>query len=128
MFFGQSVADRVHPHGIRLASSNARRARSTRTAFLTNRSDLMMWADSGSRREPVEALAHVTADNLFERHCDARIELRLTPSVLPFWQRVTELSSVEFSGHGLRNASRHHGDRSLRRGGVLRITITSHRS
>jgi hypothetical protein len=55
---------------------------------------------------PVEAIERVTAGDLLARHAAAGIELRVTPSIWPFWRRVTE-STVEFSGSRLRNAADH---------------------
>jgi hypothetical protein len=54
--------------------------------------------------KPVDALDQVVIDDLLGRHARARIEVRVTPSVWPFWHRVVA-SSVEFSGCRLRNAS-----------------------
>jgi len=56
--------------------------------------------------EPVEAIDRVVVDDLLERHASARIELRVTPSIWPFWRRVTA-STVAFSGSRLRNAAPH---------------------
>jgi hypothetical protein len=56
--------------------------------------------------EPVEAIAQVVIDDLLGRRADARIELRVTPSIWPFWRRVAD-STVEFSGSRLRNAAPH---------------------
>ena len=53
---------------------------------------------------PVEALQRVSCGDLLARHADAQIELRVTPSIWPFWRRVTG-STVEFSGSRLRNSS-----------------------
>jgi len=39
-------------------------------------------------------------------HAAAGIELRITPSIWPFWRRVAG-STVEFSGCRLRNAGPH---------------------
>jgi hypothetical protein len=55
-------------------------------------------------REPVDALERITCGDLLARHAEARIELRVTPSIWPFWHRVIA-STVEFSGSRLRNAS-----------------------
>jgi hypothetical protein len=55
---------------------------------------------------PVEAVERVTVDDLLARHAAADIELRVTPSIWPFWRRVTA-STVEFSGSRLRNAADH---------------------
>lgn len=54
----------------------------------------------------VEAIERVTIDDALTRHAAAGIELRVVPSVWPFWRRVTA-STVEFSGSRLRNAADH---------------------
>jgi hypothetical protein len=54
----------------------------------------------------VSAAARVTVNDLLGRHAAAGIELRVVPSVWPFWRRVTA-STVEFSGCRLRNAADH---------------------
>jgi hypothetical protein len=54
----------------------------------------------------VEAIERVVVDDLLGRHASARIELRVTPSIWPFWRRVTA-STVEFSGSRLPNAVPH---------------------
>ena len=56
--------------------------------------------------EQVEAIDQVLIDDLLGRHADARIELRVTPSIWPFWRRVTA-STVEFSGSRLCNTAPH---------------------
>ncbi len=56
--------------------------------------------------EPVEAVGREVVDDLVGRHADARIELRITPSIWPFWRRVAG-STVGFSGLRLRNAASH---------------------
>jgi hypothetical protein len=53
----------------------------------------------------VDAIERVVIDDLVGRHAGAGIELRITPSIWPFWRRVTN-STVEFSGSRLRNSSR----------------------
>ena len=53
--------------------------------------------------EPVDAIEQVVIDDLVGRHADAGIELRITPSIWPFWRRVTA-STVEGSGSRLGNA------------------------
>jgi hypothetical protein len=40
------------------------------------------------------------------RHAGAGFELRITPSIWPFWRRVTN-STVEFSGSRLRDSAPH---------------------
>ena len=54
----------------------------------------------------VDAIERLTFDDLLGLHARARIELRLTPSIWPFWRRVTN-STVEFSGSRLGNAAPH---------------------
>jgi hypothetical protein len=44
--------------------------------------------------------------DLAGRHATAGIELRITPSIWPFWRRVAE-STVSFSGMRLRNSGPH---------------------
>lgn len=55
---------------------------------------------------PVEAIEQVVVDDLIRRHADAGVELRITPSVWPFWTQVAA-STLEFSGSRLRNAEPH---------------------
>lgn len=56
--------------------------------------------------EVVEAVERVAVGDLLVRHAAAGIELRVTPSIWPFWRRVAG-STVEFSGSRLRNAVPH---------------------
>ena len=56
--------------------------------------------------EPVEAIEQVIVDDLAGRHAAAGIELRITPSIWPFWRRVAD-STVEFSGLRLGNSGPH---------------------
>ena len=56
--------------------------------------------------QPVDAVGQLVIDDLLGRHAAAGIELRITPSIWPFWQRVTG-STVEFSGSRLRNTVDH---------------------
>jgi hypothetical protein len=51
-------------------------------------------------------LPHVPVTNPQARHAGARIELRVTPSIWPFWRQVTA-STVAFSGSRLHNAAPH---------------------
>jgi hypothetical protein len=50
----------------------------------------------------VDALERLNIDDLLGRHAHANIELRITPSLGPFWERVIN-STVGFSGSRLRN-------------------------
>ena len=52
----------------------------------------------------VEATERVEAGDLLDLHAAAGIELRITPSIRPFWDQVVA-STVEFSGSRLRNAA-----------------------
>jgi hypothetical protein len=56
--------------------------------------------------EQVDAVERVVLDDLPGRPARAGIELRVTPSIWPFWRRVTE-STVDFSGSRLANAAPH---------------------
>ena len=56
-------------------------------------------------RDEVEALERVELGDLLDKHAAAEIELRVTPSIWPFWDRVAT-SSLGFSGHRLANAPR----------------------
>jgi hypothetical protein len=56
--------------------------------------------------EAVDAIEQLVIDDLIARHADAGIELRITPSIWPFWRRVAN-STVEFSGSRLRNSALH---------------------
>jgi hypothetical protein len=56
--------------------------------------------------ETVEAVARVEVGDPLARPAAAGIELRITPSIWPFWRRVAG-STVEFSGSRLRNAAPH---------------------
>ena len=56
--------------------------------------------------QPVDAVGQLVIDDLLGRHAAAGIELRITPSIWLFWQRVTG-STVEFSGSRLGNTADH---------------------
>jgi hypothetical protein len=62
--------------------------------------------------KPVEALEQLITDDLLGRHASANIELRITPSLGPFWRRVTN-STVAFSGSRLRNTANERGGPGL---------------
>ena len=102
-FFGQSAANRVHV---------------TEAGWLRRLQDCRLYAyrlPTGAFRphevggywvadKPVRAIERVVIDDLLGRHARAGIELRVTPSIWPFWRRVTS-STVEFSGSRLRNSA-----------------------
>lgn len=54
----------------------------------------------------VEAIGRHDVGDLLGRHADAGFELRVTPSIWPFWRRVVG-STIEYSGCRLRNAAPH---------------------
>ncbi len=60
--------------------------------------------------EQVDAIDQVVIDDLAGRQASAGIELRITPSIWPFWRQVTN-STVEFSGSRLRNTAPHSATR-----------------
>ncbi len=66
--------------------------------WMASRADL-----SNRTREKYTGLIklHIVHDDLLGSHAAARIELRIVPSLWPFWRRVVA-STVEFSGSRLR--------------------------
>jgi hypothetical protein len=104
-FFGQSAATRIHV---------------VETGWLARLQECRLYAyrlPAGPFRphevggywiadEPADAVEQVVIDDLAGRHARAGIELRITPSVWPFWRRVAS-STVEFSGSRLRNSAPH---------------------
>lgn len=56
--------------------------------------------------QQVDAIDQVTVDDLIARHASAGIELRITPSIWPFWRRAAN-STIGYSGSRLRNSSLH---------------------
>ena len=105
-FFGQSAAPRVHViEGGWLDRVLACRLYAYRLpdgAFAPHPVVGGYWVTD----QPVEAIERVTVDDLLGWHAAAGIELRIAPSIWPFWRRVTA-STVEFSGSRLRNAADH---------------------
>ncbi|MGI5241758.1 DUF6886 family protein [Dactylosporangium sp. CA-139066] len=103
-FFGQSAAPRIHVTESgwldRMRSCRLYAYRLPPEPFRPHEEVGGYWVSD----EPVEALERVSVDDLVGRHAAAGIELRLTPSIRPFWNRVTA-STLEFSGSRLRNAS-----------------------
>jgi hypothetical protein len=55
-------------------------------------------------RNTVVPLEHVELGDLLARHADARIELRIAPTLYPLWDDVVA-STLDFSGIRLRNAT-----------------------
>jgi len=102
-FFGQSGANRVHV----MEAGWLDRLRACRLFAYRLPAGPFRPHDVGGywvADVPVEAIERVTVDDLLGRHAAARIELRLTPSIWPFWTRVVG-STVEFSGSRLRNSA-----------------------
>jgi hypothetical protein len=104
-FFGQSGATRVHV----IEGGWLERVRACRLYAYRFPADAFSPHEVGGywvAEQPVGAVEQVTVDDLLARHAAAGIELRVIPSVWPFWRRVTA-STVEFSGSRLRNAADH---------------------
>jgi hypothetical protein len=104
-FFGQSAVDRVHV----MESGWLRRMHECRLYAYRLPHKAFRPHEVGGywiAYEPVDAIEQVVIDDLVARHADAGIELRITPSIWPFWRRVAN-STVEFSGSRLRNSAPH---------------------
>jgi hypothetical protein len=102
-FFGQSAAGRIHVIETGwLARMQACRLYAYRLPTGTFRPHEVggYWVSE----EPVQAIERVIVDDLLGRHARAGIELRVTPFIWPFWNRVAN-STVEFSGSRLGNAA-----------------------
>ena len=105
-FFGQGGANRVHV----IESAWLERVRACRVyayrlpvgAFAPHPVVGGYWVTE----QTVEATERVAFDDLLSLHAAAGIELRIIPSIWPFWRRVTA-STLEFSGSRLRNAADH---------------------
>jgi hypothetical protein len=104
-FFGQSAANRVHV----MEAGWLERVRDCRLYAYRLPAGAFRPHEVGGywvAEEPVDAIGQVVIDDLLGRHARAGIELRVTPSIWPFWRRVTR-STVEFSGSRLRNSAPH---------------------
>lgn len=101
-FFGQSAAHRIHVMEAdwvwRMRGCRLYAYRLPGETFRPHDVVGGYWVSD----QQVEALQRVIVDDLIGRHATAGIELRITPSIWPFWERVTN-STVEFSGSRLRN-------------------------
>jgi hypothetical protein len=104
-FFGHSAATRIH---VVEADWLARMQACRLYAYLLPAASFQPHEVGGYwvSEEPVDAIDQVVIDDLIGRHAGARIELRITPSIWPFWRCVAN-STVEFSGSRLRNAAPH---------------------
>ena len=104
-FFGQTAATRVHV----MECGWLRRMQDCRLYAYRLPSEPFRPHEVGGywiADEPVDAIEQLVIDDLVARHADAGIELRITPSIWPFWRRVAS-STVEFSGSRLRNSAPH---------------------
>jgi hypothetical protein len=104
-FFGQSAANRVHV----MEGGWLRRMQECRLYAYRLPHEPFRPHEVGGywiADEPVDAIEQVVIDDLVARHADAGIEIRITPSIWPFWRRVAS-STVEFSGSRLRNTAPH---------------------
>jgi hypothetical protein len=102
-FFGQTDADRVH---VTESDWLANMASVTLYAYRVPREAFRPAHVGGVRvyGRVVEADERVVLDDVLALHGAARIELRVTPSVWPFWRKVTA-SSLGFSGWRLRHSA-----------------------
>jgi hypothetical protein len=101
-FFGQSTASRIHV----IESGWLERTRKCRLFAYRLPAETFRPHDVGGywvSAQPVDAIDQVVIEDLIGRHAGAGIELRITPSIWPFWHRVAN-STVEFSGSRLHNA------------------------
>jgi Family of unknown function (DUF6886) len=104
-FFGQSAAGRVHV----MESGWLARMRECRLYAYRLPADSFRPHKVGGywvADEPVAAIERADAGDLVAKHAEAGIELRITPSIWPFWQRVAK-STVGYSGSRLRNSAPH---------------------
>lgn len=101
-FFGQSAAHRIHVmEASWLWRMRGWRLYAYRLPAETFRPDDEVGGFWVSDRR-VDAAERLVIDDLIGRHAVAGIELRITPSIWPFWERVAA-STVEFSGSRLRD-------------------------
>jgi hypothetical protein len=105
-FFGQSGSDRIHVMESdwlsRMRAASLFAYRLPPESFRPHEDVGGYWVSDRT----VRAEERVVVDDLVGRHAEAGIELRVTPSLWPFWRRVVA-STLEFSGHRLRNAAQH---------------------
>ena len=101
-FFGQSASPRIH---VMESAWVERFMACTLFAYRLPPGPFRRHSVGGywTSEEAVTALDQQAVGNLMERHAAAGIELRITPSIWPFWDQVVE-STVEFSGSRLGNA------------------------
>jgi uncharacterized protein DUF6886 len=105
LFFGQTAASRVHV----IEADWLPSMRDCRLYAYRLPTELFRPHEVGGywvADEPVNAIEQMVIDDLLVRHASAGIELRITPSLWPFWRRVAN-STVGFSGSRLRNSAPH---------------------
>jgi hypothetical protein len=104
-FFGQGAASRIHVMEAgwldRMQTCRLYAYRLPAASFRPHETGGYWVSD-----EAVDATGQIVIGDLIGRHGGAGIELRITPSIWPFWRRVAS-STVEFSGCRLRNAAPH---------------------
>lgn len=105
-FFGQSVAGRIHVIESdwlgRLRSCHLVAYRLPAESFRSIPQAPGYWVSD----EVVIPEECIQVGDLLDRHVEAEIELRITPSIWPFWKRVAA-STLEVTGSRLRNAADH---------------------
>ena len=104
-FFGQSAANRIHV----IESGWLQRMRACRLYAYRLPTEPFRPHQVGGywiTTEQVAAVEQLPMEDLLVKHADAGIELRVTPSIWPFWRLVAD-STVEFSGSRLRNTAPH---------------------
>jgi hypothetical protein len=104
-FFGLSAATRIHV----MEAGWLRRMQECRLYAYRLPAEPFRPHDVGGywiAGEQVDAVDQVIIDDLAGRHASAGIELRVTPSIWPFWRRAAS-STVGFSGCRLRNSAPH---------------------
>lgn len=104
-FFGQSDASRIHV----VEAGWLDRVQVGRLYAYRLPTDVFRPHEVGGywvTPEQVDAVERVVVDDLLGRHARAGIEVRITPSIWPFWRQVAD-STVEFSGSRLRNTAPH---------------------
>ncbi len=104
-FFGDTDATRIH-----VIESSWARAMSTTTLSLYRLPETSFERhDVGGYWVSVEAVTpteRFEVDDLVGLHAEAEIDLRVTPSIWPWWSAVAA-STLDFSGSRMRNASDH---------------------
>lgn len=104
-FFGHTAATRIHV----IESAWAEAMATTTLSLYRLAEDTFEPADVGGywvSDHTVEPIERIEIDDLIGRHAAAEIDLRVTPSIWPWWSAVAA-STLDFSGSRLRNASEH---------------------